>query len=218
MLLVGRWCGDGDGVVGGMIVVDRWRSGDVGDDLDTAIGGWKISPEMGAAPENNMERKGSRRTRWAGVKFSDSVNSYTLGRFREFKQKTQNLDMEIKQMKKLKASYGVTTPQELPRNHIKEEMSQHHWFRRNHFITFTPLSNCGQVEDMTRRLDMCGYVQIACSSSMGIDFEAVDVMMDVARGSRLGAWLRACCLFIIQSNAQGVSCTSSTLVLEFSFP
>ncbi|GKD84031.1 hypothetical protein Tco_1350870, partial [Tanacetum coccineum] len=30
------------------------------------------------------------------------------------------------QMKKFKASYGVTTPQELRRNHIKEEMSQHH--------------------------------------------------------------------------------------------
>ncbi|GJT10011.1 hypothetical protein Tco_0857053 [Tanacetum coccineum] len=68
--------------------------------------------------------------------------------------------MEIKQMKKLKASYGVTTPQELRSNHIKEEMSQYHW-----------LSNSGQVEDMTRRLDMCGDVQIACSSCMGMDFE-----------------------------------------------
>ncbi|GKA52597.1 hypothetical protein Tco_0745912 [Tanacetum coccineum] len=56
-------------------------------------------------------------------------------------------DVEIRngneQMKKLKASYDVTTPQELYRNHIKEEGSQHHWLRRNHFITLTPLySGC----------------------------------------------------------------------------
>ncbi|GJU86802.1 hypothetical protein Tco_1294348 [Tanacetum coccineum] len=37
-----------------------------------------------------------------------------------------DLDVEIKQMKDLKASYGVTTTQELRRNQIKEEMSQHH--------------------------------------------------------------------------------------------
>ncbi|GJR88018.1 retrovirus-related pol polyprotein from transposon TNT 1-94, partial [Tanacetum coccineum] len=56
-------------------------------------------------------------------------------------------DVEIRngneQMKKLKARYGVTTPQEIRCNHIKEEMSQHHWLRRNHFITLTPLySGC----------------------------------------------------------------------------
>ncbi|GKE00487.1 hypothetical protein Tco_1388470 [Tanacetum coccineum] len=43
-------------------------------------------------------------------------------------------------------------------------------------------------------------------------------MVDVARGSRLGAWLRACCLFILSSKSRGVFRSNSTLVLEFSFP
>ncbi|GKC29733.1 hypothetical protein Tco_1037027, partial [Tanacetum coccineum] len=30
------------------------------------------------------------------------------------------------------------------------------------------------------------------------------VMVDVARGSRLGAWLKACCLFIVPSKSRGV--------------
>ncbi|GJV91373.1 hypothetical protein Tco_1539186, partial [Tanacetum coccineum] len=29
------------------------------------------------------------------------------------------------------------------------------------------------------------------------------VMVDVARGSRLGVWLRACCLFIMPSKSRG---------------
>ncbi|GKF75009.1 hypothetical protein Tco_0224453, partial [Tanacetum coccineum] len=37
-------------------------------------------------------------------------------RTRALEQETQDLDVEIKQMKDLKASYGVTTPQELHRN------------------------------------------------------------------------------------------------------
>nr|GEY17115.1 hypothetical protein [Tanacetum cinerariifolium] len=41
-------------------------------------------------------------------------------------QVTWDLNVEIKQMKDLKTSYGVTTPQELRRNLVKEEMSQHH--------------------------------------------------------------------------------------------
>ncbi|GJY27017.1 hypothetical protein Tco_0401743 [Tanacetum coccineum] len=31
------------------------------------------------------------------------------------------------------------------------------------------------------------------------------VMVDVAHGSRLGAWLRACCLFIMPSKSGGMS-------------
>ncbi|GKA97464.1 hypothetical protein Tco_0825358 [Tanacetum coccineum] len=38
-------------------------------------------------------------------------------------------------------------------------------------------------------------------------------MVDVARGSRLGA----CCLFILPSKSRGVFRSNSTLVLEFSF-
>ncbi|GKA65113.1 reverse transcriptase domain-containing protein [Tanacetum coccineum] len=37
-------------------VVDRWCSGEDGGDLDTAAGGRKILPEMGAAPENGGEK------------------------------------------------------------------------------------------------------------------------------------------------------------------
>nr|GEY63378.1 hypothetical protein [Tanacetum cinerariifolium] len=44
---------------------------------------------------------------------------------RAFKQETQDLDVEIKQMNELKASYGVTTPQELRCNQVNEGMSQH---------------------------------------------------------------------------------------------
>nr|GEW02050.1 hypothetical protein [Tanacetum cinerariifolium] len=43
------------------------------------------------------------------------------------------------------------------------------------------------------------------------------VMVDVARGSRLGAWLRACCLFILPNKSRGVFRSSPTLVLEFLF-
>ncbi|GJR31544.1 hypothetical protein Tco_1107776 [Tanacetum coccineum] len=43
-------------------------------------------------------------------------------------------------------------------------------------------------------------------------------MVDVARRSRLGAWLRACCLFIFPSKSRGVFRSNSTLVLKFSFP
>ncbi|GKA69220.1 hypothetical protein Tco_0775284, partial [Tanacetum coccineum] len=38
----------------------------------------------------------------------------------------RDLDMENKQKKNLKASYGITTQQELRRNQIKEEISHHH--------------------------------------------------------------------------------------------
>ncbi|GJS03947.1 hypothetical protein Tco_0320455 [Tanacetum coccineum] len=51
---------DGDGGVGRLRWwrwrVDRWCSGEDGGDLDTAAGGRKISPEMGAAPENGGEK------------------------------------------------------------------------------------------------------------------------------------------------------------------
>ncbi|GKD01656.1 hypothetical protein Tco_1171930 [Tanacetum coccineum] len=48
------------------------------------------------------------------------------GRIRAFEQETQDLDVEIKQMKDLKASYSVITPQELRRNQINEKISHHH--------------------------------------------------------------------------------------------
>nr|GEV40559.1 reverse transcriptase domain-containing protein [Tanacetum cinerariifolium] len=47
-------------------------------------------------------------------------------RIRALEQETQDLDVENKQKKDLKASYGVTTPQELRRNQIKEEISHHY--------------------------------------------------------------------------------------------
>ncbi|GJX42731.1 hypothetical protein Tco_0257721 [Tanacetum coccineum] len=51
---------DGDGGVGRLRWwrwrVDRWCSGEDGSDLDTAAGGRKISPEMGAAPGNGVEK------------------------------------------------------------------------------------------------------------------------------------------------------------------
>ncbi|GKC18395.1 reverse transcriptase domain-containing protein [Tanacetum coccineum] len=48
------------------------------------------------------------------------------GRTRALEQETQDLEVEIKQMKDLKASYDATTTQELRCNQIKEEMSHHH--------------------------------------------------------------------------------------------
>ncbi|GJT16653.1 hypothetical protein Tco_0875359 [Tanacetum coccineum] len=44
------------------------------------------------------------------------------------------------------------------------------------------------------------------------------VMVDVAQRSRLGSWLRACCLFIFLRKSKGVFRSNSTLVLKFSFP
>ncbi|GKA38226.1 hypothetical protein Tco_0730777 [Tanacetum coccineum] len=43
-------------------------------------------------------------------------------------------------------------------------------------------------------------------------------MVDVAQRSRLGAWLRACYLFIFSSKSRGVYYSNSTPVLNFSFP
>ncbi|GKF94861.1 hypothetical protein Tco_0284561, partial [Tanacetum coccineum] len=43
----------------------------------------------------------------------------------EFEQETRDLDVEIKQMKELKANYGVTSPQELRVTKINEGLSQH---------------------------------------------------------------------------------------------
>ncbi|GJW99856.1 hypothetical protein Tco_0183770 [Tanacetum coccineum] len=42
-------------------------------------------------------------------------------------------------------------------------------------------------------------------------------MMDVAQGSRLGAWLKACCLFIKLSKSRGVFHSNSTLIFNFHF-
>ncbi|GJY37377.1 homeodomain-like protein [Tanacetum coccineum] len=56
--------------------------------------------------------------------FQDSDSN--MGRIRALEQETQDLDMENKQMKNLKASNGVTTLQELRLNQIKEEKSQHY--------------------------------------------------------------------------------------------
>ncbi|GKA31590.1 hypothetical protein Tco_0717895, partial [Tanacetum coccineum] len=47
-------------------------------------------------------------------------------RIRALEQDTRDLDVENKQKKDVKASYGVTTPQELRRNQIKEEVSHYH--------------------------------------------------------------------------------------------
>ncbi|GKA11705.1 hypothetical protein Tco_0691251 [Tanacetum coccineum] len=47
-------------------------------------------------------------------------------RTRALEQETQDLDVENRQKKNLKASYGITTPQELRRNQIKEEISHYH--------------------------------------------------------------------------------------------
>ncbi|GJS03264.1 hypothetical protein Tco_0319772 [Tanacetum coccineum] len=44
------------------------------------------------------------------------------------------------------------------------------------------------------------------------DDDGIFVIMDVARRSRLGAWLRACCLFIIPSKSRGVFRSNSTLI------
>ncbi|GKA06951.1 hypothetical protein Tco_0686175 [Tanacetum coccineum] len=43
-------------------------------------------------------------------------------------------------------------------------------------------------------------------------------VMDVAHGSGLKAWLRACCLFVIPSKSRGVFRSNSTLTFEFLFP
>ncbi|GJW52348.1 hypothetical protein Tco_0093699 [Tanacetum coccineum] len=48
------------------------------------------------------------------------------GRIQALEHERWDLDVEIKQIKDLKASYGITIPQELRRNQIKEDMSQHH--------------------------------------------------------------------------------------------
>nr|GEU35661.1 hypothetical protein [Tanacetum cinerariifolium] len=47
----------------------------------------------------------------------------SIRKIQAVEQETRDLDVEIKQIKDLKASYGITTPQELCRNQIKEEMS-----------------------------------------------------------------------------------------------
>ncbi|GJU61472.1 hypothetical protein Tco_1243307, partial [Tanacetum coccineum] len=49
------------------------------------------------------------------------------------------------------------------------------------------------------------------------DDDGIFVIMDAARRSRLGTWLRACCLFIIPSKFRGVFCSNSTLILNFHF-
>ncbi|GKE77315.1 hypothetical protein Tco_1543435 [Tanacetum coccineum] len=49
------------------------------------------------------------------------------------------------------------------------------------------------------------------------DDNGIFVIMDVAQGSRLGAWLRACCLFIIPSKSKGVFRSNSTLIFNFHF-
>ncbi|GKD26621.1 hypothetical protein Tco_1232835, partial [Tanacetum coccineum] len=56
------------------------------------------------------------------------------------------------------------------------------------------------------------------SSQMLYRMLKLPVMVDVAQGSRLGAWLRACYLFILPSKSRGVFRSNSTLVLKFSFP
>ncbi|GKA81699.1 hypothetical protein Tco_0788391 [Tanacetum coccineum] len=121
------------------------------------------------------------------------------------------------------------------------------------------MSNYLQVKEVSRRLDMCGDVQISLVMFLNPvnelcgyvlwkpsrDFthplgppsglkgllhtlnatviptkEDGDVAYDgrSARRSRLGAWLRACCLFIVPSKYRGVFRSNSTFVLEFSFP
>ncbi|GJZ56583.1 hypothetical protein Tco_0611776, partial [Tanacetum coccineum] len=54
--------------------------------------------------------------------FSSNEGLTIPGRIRALEQETRDLDVENKH----KASYGVTTPQELRRNQINEEMSHHH--------------------------------------------------------------------------------------------
>ncbi|GKA43487.1 hypothetical protein Tco_0736211 [Tanacetum coccineum] len=44
------------------------------------------------------------------------------------------------------------------------------------------------------------------------DDDVIFVIMDVARRSRLGAWLRACCFFIIPRKSRGVFRSNSTLI------
>ncbi|GJW49746.1 hypothetical protein Tco_0091097 [Tanacetum coccineum] len=44
------------------------------------------------------------------------LNISFTGRIRAFEQETRDLDVEIKQMKELKANYSVTSPQELRHN------------------------------------------------------------------------------------------------------
>ncbi|GJU33105.1 hypothetical protein Tco_1176694 [Tanacetum coccineum] len=49
------------------------------------------------------------------------------------------------------------------------------------------------------------------------DNDGIFVIMDVARRIRLGAWLRACCLFIIPSKSRVVFRSNSTLIFNFHF-
>ncbi|GJV92674.1 putative reverse transcriptase domain-containing protein [Tanacetum coccineum] len=66
------------------------------------------------------------------------------GRIRAFEEETRDLDVEIKQMQELKASYGVTTPQELRRNQVNERMSHHPSYGVN-------ASSCLRLDAETRR-------------------------------------------------------------------
>ncbi|GKG42261.1 hypothetical protein Tco_0476559, partial [Tanacetum coccineum] len=45
------------------------------------------------------------------------------------------------------------------------------------------------------------------------DDDEIFVIVDVARRSKLKAWLRACCLF--QAKFRGVSCSNSTFPIYF---
>ncbi|GJR82606.1 hypothetical protein Tco_0153391 [Tanacetum coccineum] len=49
------------------------------------------------------------------------------------------------------------------------------------------------------------------------DNDRIFVIMDVAQGSRLEAWLRACRLFIIPNKSRGVFRSNSTLIFNFYF-
>ncbi|GJZ35591.1 hypothetical protein Tco_0581408 [Tanacetum coccineum] len=65
--------------------------------------------EVNAASENMLE-----------VTTASEYQVNAARRIRVLEQETRDLDVENKQKKDLKASYGVTTPQELPRSYSKE--------------------------------------------------------------------------------------------------
>ncbi|GJW35678.1 hypothetical protein Tco_0058598 [Tanacetum coccineum] len=90
------------------------------------------------------------------------------------------------------------------------------WFKR---LVAYAKCNCDSFERCGAR--MLNKLQESIpnrSSRMLYRMLKLPVMVDVAQGSRLRAWLRACCLFILPSKSRGVFRSNSTLVLKFSFP
>ncbi|GJX33667.1 ribonuclease H-like domain-containing protein [Tanacetum coccineum] len=137
--------------------------------------------------------------------FCDSSLAIQIAANPVFHERTKHFELDVHLVREKELAGVIKTSK------INTDCANHGGgFRRQEDWTYVEMSKLTVLEYLMAKgwnsrilIKLLGSIS-NWSSRMLYKIKKSHVMVDVARGSRLGAWLRACCLFILPSKSRGV--------------